>query len=223
MARRRVALSTRPTLIVLGGVNGAGKSSVIGRYLQTAYAIDWFNPDSFARELVAQGLEQGEANGLAWKENVRRLGEALENGGDYAFETTLGGNSIPGLIHKATNTHNVFLWYCGLDSPERHLTRVAARVANGGHDIPEAKIRERYGRAPVNLINLMPQLAGLEVYDNSTGADADGIIPDPIRILSIRENKILYPDPRDLEALVLTPDWARAIVEAALREQAKEG
>ena len=66
----------RPVLFVLAGVNGAGKSSIGGHLLQSAGQA-WFNPDTFARELVAElGYPQTEANGLAWQEGVRRLDAA---------------------------------------------------------------------------------------------------------------------------------------------------
>ncbi|HWS69428.1 MAG TPA: hypothetical protein VN325_42225, partial [Steroidobacteraceae bacterium] len=47
------------------------------------------------------------------------------------------------------------------------IARVKARVAAGGHPIPEEKIRERYPSAQLNLIKLMPHVAYIKVYDNS--------------------------------------------------------
>ncbi|MBL8446308.1 MAG: AAA family ATPase, partial [Zoogloeaceae bacterium] len=133
----------RPVLFVLAGVNGAGKSSIGGHLLQRV-GLAWFNPDTFARELVAAGVEQAEANGLAWQEGMRRLDEALAAGRAYAFETTLGGDTVAARLADAARTHDVMIWYCGLATPEQHLARVKARVTVGGHDIPEAKIRERW-------------------------------------------------------------------------------
>ncbi len=54
------------------------------------------------------------------------------------------------------------------------MARVRARVAAGGHDIPESKIRERYTSALENLILLMPNLAHLQVYDNSVNVAPGG-------------------------------------------------
>ena len=158
---------SRPVLFVLAGVNGAGKSS-IGGHLLEQQGLTWFNPDTFARELVAaSGCDQGTANAHAWAEGVRRLDEAIAGGHSHAFETTLGGRTIAARIAAATRTHDVMIWFCGLASPDLHVARVRARVAAGGHDIPEAKIRERYPQALQNLITLMPDLAHLQVYDNS--------------------------------------------------------
>ena len=52
----------------------------------------------------------------------------------------------------------VRVWYVGLENVELHSARVRARVAAGGHDIPEAKIRARSDQSRLNLIPLLPEL-----------------------------------------------------------------
>ena len=203
----------RPVLFVLAGVNGAGKSSIGGMLLEQAGST-WFNPDSFARELMAAtGCNQEAASAQAWDESVRRLDEATAHGRNYAFETTLGGHTITEKILAATSTHDVLVWFCGLASPEQHIARVKLRVANGGHDIPEAKIRERYPRSLCNLIALMPHLAHLKVYDNSTEAGPGEAVPDPVLLLEMSHGQITWPlEPAEMRK---TPDWAKPLVEAA--------
>lgn len=206
--------SQRPFLYVLAGVNGAGKSSIGGYLLQRA-GLAWFNPDSFARELVAATrCDQLEANAAAWHEGMHRLDGAIANARNYAFETTLGGNTVPKKILAATATHDVLLWFCGLDTPEHHIARVRSRVAAGGHDIPAAKIRERYPRALENLIGLMPHLTRLQVYDNSADVAQGAAIPDPLLVLAMADGKVRWPV--DADGLRQTPEWAKAVVEAAL-------
>lgn len=206
--------SQRPELYVLAGVNGAGKSSIGGYHLRQ-HGGDWFNPDTEARHLMAHAaMGQTEANAAAWQAGRDLLLDALAHGRQYAFETTLGGTTIPRLLLQATRTHAVRVWFCGLASPELHLERVRARVAAGGHDIPEAKIRERCVSSVENLIALMPHLAELCVYDNSTPADADGVIPDPLPVLHMKDGVVAWPSAvADLRA---TPRWATPIVQAAL-------
>jgi predicted ABC-type ATPase len=204
----------RPVLFVLAGVNGAGKSSVGGYLLQRA-GLAWFNPDSFARELVAAtGCEQTEANAAAWQEGLRRLDAALAHGRNHAFETTLGGNTIPARIRAAAATHDVMVWYCGLASPELHLQRVAARVVAGGHDIPESKIRERYVTALQNLILLLPHIAHLQVYDNSAQVTPGEPVPDPVRVAEMMAGKLCWPI--TLTELRDTPPWAKPLLESAM-------
>lgn len=207
-------MSRRPVLYVLAGVNGAGKSSV-GGYLLERAGLSWFNPDSFARELVlASGCNPIEANAAAWQEGMRRLDLAIAEASHYAFETTLGGRTVPARILDATRSHDVLVWFCGLGSPEQHLARVRARVASGGHDIPEAKIRARWTTARENLIALMPHLAGLQVYDNSVDVAAGQPIPDPRLVVEMVAGRCTWPADRD--SLEETPDWAKSLVEAAL-------
>ncbi|MDQ3205241.1 MAG: zeta toxin family protein [Pseudomonadota bacterium] len=210
-------MTRRPVLYVLAGVNGAGKSSVGGHLFQRA-GLAWFNPDTFARDLVAAtGCDQTEANAAAWQEGVRRLDAAIAGRRHYAFETTLGGRTVPQRILEATRSHDVMVWFCGLHSPEQHLARVRARVQAGGHDIPEAKIRERWNASRENLIALMPHLARLQVYDNSAEAGAREIIPDPVLVAEMVAGQLVLP--QDLAALASTPDWAKPLLEAALSMQ----
>lgn len=115
------------------------------------------------------------------------------------------------------------MWYCGLVSPELHLERVRARVAAGGHDIPEASIRSRYPRALQNLILLMPRLAHLQVYDNSAGVAAGESIPDPILVLEMQRGRLHWPAASDSDALRRTPDWAKPLLEAAFRTGSRPG
>ena len=210
----------RPVLFVLAGVNGAGKSSIGGHLLQSAGQA-WFNPDTFARELVAElGYPQTEANGLAWQEGVRRLDAALAARHSHAFETTLGGNAMPAKIKAAAATHDVLMWYCGLSSPEQHIARVKARVAMGGHDIPEAKIHERWRSSRRNLIELLPHLAHLQTYDNSQDVAVGSPLPDPVLVAEMRAGRMVWPKPKpEPKVLGATPHWAKPLVEALLQLQ----
>jgi predicted ABC-type ATPase len=206
----------RPVLFVLAGVNGAGKSS-IGGHLLERQRLTWFNPDTFARELVAtSGCDQATANAHAWNESVRRLDKAIAQGHSHAFETTLGGRTVAARIAAAARTHDVMMWFCGLASPDLHVARVRARVAAGGHDIPEARIRERYPQAMQNLITLMPCLAHLQVYDNTVEADVGSAIPDPVLVLEMRNGGLVWPAANDGGALQRTAEWAKPLMEAAL-------
>ena len=204
----------RPRILVLAGVNGAGKSSIGGDMLHQA-GIPWFNPDTFTRELVAAtGSPLADANAAAWQEGLRRLNAAIAHGEDYAFETTLGGNTIAARLGDASESHDVLMWFCGLDSPEHHMARVRLRVRHGGHDIPEAKIRERYRSSIANLVALLPHLSRLQVYDNSRDAGPGTPVADPRLLLQMEGGRIAWPT--DADTLRATPDWAKPILEAAL-------
>ena len=199
-------------ILVLAGVNGAGKSSLLGTWLRDA-GLTWFNPDSFTRRLVEQGWPLDEANAAAWSEGARRLRQAMVDGTDFAFETTLGGNTIPRLLRDACQTHDVAVWFCGLHSVALHIERVADRVSQGGHDIPHDKIRARFDSARENLIDLLPHLAELHVYDNSVPADAKGRAA-PLPLLQLDREGLHFPV--TVIDLLQTPDWAKPIVMRAM-------
>jgi predicted ABC-type ATPase len=207
----------RPELLVLAGVNGAGKSSVLGAVLREK-GVDWFNPDTFSRELAARtSLTKEDADAEAWLYGKARLEQAIRERTAYALETTLGGATIARLIAKAAATHDVFMLFCGLNSVEQHIARVRLRARHGGHDIPELRIRERWQKAHGNLIGLMPKLAWLQVFDNSADVAPGMPVPQPLLALEMKKGRVIYPHSTDRKALVLTPDWTKPIVEAAFR------
>lgn len=202
-------------IYVLAGTNGAGKSTIGGALLR-AEGVRFYNPDEAAHRLRAAnpGLGADEANVLAWHQGVTLLQRAIAADGNFAFETTLGGDTITRLLAAAIDAGlEVHVWYAGLASVERHIERVKARVARGGHDIPVDTIGRRYVSSRLNLIRLLPRLASLRVYDNSADADpAQGVEPRPVLLLHLERGKIVAPT--DLSA---TPQWAKPIVAAALR------
>ena len=210
-----MAGSEPPRIYVLAGVNGAGKSSIGGAAFRDN-GVEYFNPDETAHKLIAEnrGLSQAEANAAAWQQGNRLLKRAIDERLDFAFETTLGGNTIlRQLVEASTKGIEVHVWYAGLAGVELHIKRVQSRVRRGGHDIPEEAIHRRYERSRLNLIHLLPKLAALRVYDNSVDADpATGREPKPVLVLHMERGKIVGP--ADLSQ---TPEWAKPIVAAAMK------
>ena len=204
-----------PCIYVLAGSNGAGKSSIGGAsFLQ--HGVEYFNPDEAARRILAANptLTQEDANGAAWHEGKRLLERAITEQLNFALETTLGGNTITALLAKALEAGiEVHVWYIGLNTPELHIARVLSRVERGGHDIPEAKIRERYHQSRLNLVRLIPKLTELRVYDNSKEADPhSGSAPEPMLVLHLDQRKILNSCD-----LTTAPEWTKPILLAALK------
>lgn len=210
MARKAKA---PPRIYVLAGVNGAGKSSIGGAMLRSAGA-DYYNPDEAARALIAAnpGLEQTKANAAAWRQGKRLLENAIRERLDFTFETTLGDSTMTRLLAEAaSHSIEVRITYIGLSSPEAHIARVAQRMSQGGHDIPETSIRRRWRHSRQNLIQLLPALTELRVYDNSGFGDpAAGDTPQPKLVLHLSHREIIGPS--DLSE---TPQWAKPIVAAA--------
>lgn len=210
----------RPFILVLAGVNGAGKSSVLSALLLDE-GLHWYNPDRYAAELVRElGVDLDEANGRAWQHGKSLLEAAIATGSNHAFETTLGGDTITRLLREASHTHDVLMLYCGLASAELHIARVAQRVAHKGHPIPEEKIRERWKTSRTNLVQLLPVLARLQVFDNSESVEPGQDVPDPALVLELEGGHVTYPDVGSHEALAAVPAWAQPILEAAIQLQA---
>ncbi len=183
-------------------------------FLQTG--VEYFNPDQAARLILARnpGLLQSDANSAAWHQGRRLLERAIAERKTFAFETTLGGNTITALLERALASGlAVRVWYVGLNGPELHIARVRSRVARGGHDIPAEQVRARYDTSRLNLVRLLPKLTELRVYDNSAeAAPRAGVPPEPLLVLHMLRGKIVRACP-----LAQTPDWAKPILAAAIR------
>ena len=202
-------------IYALAGTNGAGKTSLMGAMLSQE-GVEYFDPDQATERILRAnpGISQAEANSAAWHEGKRLLERAITEKLDFAFETTLGGKTITNLLDQALSQGiQVRIWYVGLEGVERHLARVRSRVAQGGHDIPEDRIRERYIQSRLNLIRLLPRLTELLVYDNSEEDDPrTGAAPEPRLILSMVQGKV-----RKTCELSRVPLWAKPILVAALK------
>jgi predicted ABC-type ATPase len=209
------ARANKPSIYVLAGVNGAGKSSLLGSMFREAGGL-YFNPDEATSRILAAnpGISRDAANSAAWHEGRRLLERAIANRDDFAFETTLGGQTIAGLLEQAISKGiEVRIDYVGLEGVELHVARVRARVKRGGHEIAEEFVRQRYDRSRLNLIRLLPRLSELRLYDNSSEADPSaGITPEPILVLHCINGSVVGPGD-----LPRTPEWAKPIVAAAIR------
>ncbi|MEO7743881.1 MAG: hypothetical protein ABIR98_13160 [Usitatibacter sp.] len=195
-------------------MNGAGKSSIGGAMVR-ASGCDYYNPDEAARLIIAANprLSRPQANSLAWDKGRDLLERAIATRQDFTFASTLGASTIPAMLDKAADAGGrVHIWYVGLDSPERHIARVRARVKAGGHDISEADIRRRYEASRQNLVWLTPKLASLHIYDNSFEGDlVAGKAPRLKPVLHLEGGQIVGP-----EDLRTTPGWAKPLVARAM-------
>ena len=194
---------------LLAGTNGGGKSSIGGAAIRAAGA-DYYDPDEATQHILEDnpGVSLAEANVVAWREGVRLLERTIAERGNFAFETTLGGTTITKLLGKALDAGlEVHVWYVALASPELHLERIAKRVAQGGHAISERDVRRRYDASRHNLIELLPRLASLHVYDNSIDAEP----PQPLLVLHMEAGRIVSHC-----ELGSAPEWAKPILLTAL-------
>jgi predicted ABC-type ATPase len=178
--------------------------------------VEFFNPDQAALQIQSAnpGITAAQANSAAWHQGKRLLQRAVAERLNFAFETTLGGETITTVLIAALNKKlEVRIWYVGLLNVNLHIRRVRSRVARGGHDIPESRIRSRYDSSRLNLIRLLPRLAELRLYDNSMDADPNaGKTPKTALLLHLVRGRI-----ETSCNLTRTPDWAKPIMAAAMK------
>jgi predicted ABC-type ATPase len=159
--------TTRPNVIMLAGPNGAGKTTSSRSLLVGQLKVMTFvNAD-----IIAQGLAGFDPESAAWEASkimLGRLDELAEKRQDFAFETTLAARSYVPRIEKWRSEGYCFqLYYFWLPSADLAVQRVADRVEQGGHHVPEETVRHRYRQSLRNLFDLYMPLADVwNIYLN---------------------------------------------------------
>ncbi len=158
-------------VFVIGGPNGAGKTTAAGVLIPGHLGIrEFVNADEIARGISPFNPE-GSAI-AAGKLMLQRIGELMRRGESFAIETTCAGRSHVRLLSECRD-HGyrltlIFLW---LPSAEHALARVARRVREGGHRIPDDIVVRRYAAGLRNMRDLYLPLADVAaIYDNSDRA-----------------------------------------------------
>jgi predicted ABC-type ATPase len=131
-------------IIIIAGPNGAGKTTFARSFLpEEAQCPRFINAD-----LIAAGLSPFAPETASLKAGRLMLGEiadCVRKGESFAFETTLSGLSYLARIRQwREQRYHVSLFFLCLPDAETAIARVAERVRQGGHDIPEAVIRRRF-------------------------------------------------------------------------------
>jgi predicted ABC-type ATPase len=161
-----------PLLIVFAGPNGAGKST-LRQHLFEDSTIPFINADVVALE---RGIGAYEAAEIAEAER-RRLFEARES---FMFESVFSdpvGAKVAFLESARAAGYRVIVHFVGLPSPDHSRARVAQRVGEGGHDVPDDKITARYPRVMENLARMIGVVDDLSIFDNSS-------LQQPYRLLA---------------------------------------
>ena len=158
----------RPLLVVLAGPNGAGKSTAAPFLLQGALAVHEFvNADTLAAGLSA--FRPDSAALAAGRIMLGRIKELATLRVDFAFETTLASRSfVPWLRAQREAGYRTHLAFLSLRNADLAVARVAERVRQGGHDVPEDVVRRRFKAGLINLLTIYPPVLDTwQVFDNS--------------------------------------------------------
>ncbi|MDH5694315.1 MAG: zeta toxin family protein [Gammaproteobacteria bacterium] len=156
-------------LYVIAGCNGAGKTTASYTILpEILDCREFVNADEIARGISPF---QPEKVGIeAGKMMLKRIKNLLEAGESFAFETTLSTKSYVTFIEKAKQLgYQVTCLFFLLDSEELAISRVATRVKEGGHHIPEEVIRRRYKSGLKNFFNLFLHRVDNWLFVNNSG------------------------------------------------------
>ncbi len=143
--------SPRPTLFLIAGPNGAGKSTFYDTVLKPRVQAPFINADIIQRdELKNASLEAAyEAARIA----DGRRAACLRSASSFVAETVFSHPSKLRMLHEAREAgFRIVAFHLQLGSPDLAVARVLARIDEGGHPVPEKKIRERYVRNQ-NLIH----------------------------------------------------------------------
>ena len=161
--------SHTPLAVVLAGPNGAGKSTTAPYLLKDALAVDEFvNADTIAQGLSAYRPESAAL--MAGRVMLDRLRFLAGERRDFAFETTLAGRGHARWLQSLRATgYRAHLIFLALPAAELAVARIAERVRQGGHDVPEAVVRRRFVAGLRNFFKVYRTIVdGWHMYDNST-------------------------------------------------------
>jgi predicted ABC-type ATPase len=159
----------KPTLIIIAGPNGSGKTSITSKILKHEWVEEcvYINPDEIAKNIF------GDWNNVDSVLNAANLSQkmredCLEKNESLIFETVLSAEDKVDFIKRAKDKgYFVRLFFISTNSPLINASRIASRVMEGGHDVPITKIISRYGKSIANCCTCINFVDRAYIYDNS--------------------------------------------------------
>ena len=161
-------MNVQKLIIIIAGPNGAGKTT----FFQNAIAdrmpgLVFINADEIAADLCPENPESVAVK--AGRLMLAQIAKRVEAGDSFVLETTLSGRAYARAIPAwRAAGYEVVLYFLTIADPEQSIARVAARVQQGGHHIPENVIRRRFDKGLENFYTLYRDLVDhWFLYDNS--------------------------------------------------------
>jgi len=179
----------RPNLYIIAGPNGAGKTTFARKFLPDyVKCLEFVNVD-----LIANGISPFDPERAALRAGrimLEQIHSLAERSVDFGFETTLSGKAYVKLLQKMKKGgYLIHIFYLWISDVELALERIRLRVRNGGHHIPEAIVRRRFGRSLPNFLRVYKPLAdSWTIFDNS------GDVPQMIAFKESGKLEILDPN-----------------------------
>ncbi len=186
------------TLYIFAGPNGSGKSTIIKDYI-THFGLDdipYICPDIYASQLFSDIEDIYERYARAMDFAAYKRAKLLDQGKSMIIETVLSRpDKLDFALQAKQQGYRIVSVFVGTMSPDINCARVKQRVSEGGHDVPEDKLRARYARSMNNLPLLASCSDELYIYDNSGDQPA-------LAMSIIDDNTFIYAN---------APDWVKGI------------
>ena len=164
-------------ILMIAGPNGAGKTTMTLELIRSCSMLyEFINADEIARGLAPKHPESMALT--ASKLMINRLKELLDADKSFAFETTASGtNYLKHLRLAKAKGYEISLTFLWLSRPEEAVSRVAQRVKQGGHHVPEDSVIRRYYSGIKNLVlHYLPLADEAFIFDNSSEESAKRLI-----------------------------------------------
>ncbi len=189
--------AARPTLFLIAGPNGAGKTTFYETVLKPRVAAPFINADIIQRDELQN--PSVEAAYRAAQIAADRREELLKARQSFVTETVFSHPSKLAMLKNARDLgFRIVVFHLHLSSADLAVARVEGRVGEGGHPVPEDKIRVRYDRNQ-ELIRMAVLMA-----DNGVVYDASGLNVAPRLLMKTRAGRVEHVVPD-------TPDWFQAL------------
>lgn len=192
----------RPTLCIVAGPNGSGKTTTTIQLLANEWAEDsqYINPDNIAQETFGDWNSQDSVLKAAQLATEKRY-ECLEKKENFVFETVFSSSEKLDFVRKAKEAGFFirFFFVC-TNNPSINAQRVAKRFMEGGHEVPISKIISRYYKSLENAAEAISLVDRAYIYDNSVEDEL------PQLLYRTSEGQVIKQYTSNI------PDWAKALL-----------
>lgn len=165
----------KPTLCVVAGPNGSGKTTTTIQLLHDEWTADslYINPDNIAQEIFGD-WNSSEAVLKAAQLATKQRYDCLQSGHSFVFETVFSSvEKLDFLLKAKESGFFIRLFYVCTSDPSINIARITQRYLNGGHEVPISKVISRYYKSLVNAAKAISFVDRAYIYDNSV----DGQLP----------------------------------------------
>jgi len=188
-----------PTLYILAGPNGTGKTTYYNTAIEQGYialSLSFINADNICRdELGGYSIQNAATAEIIVRERIKGH---IDKQADFMIESNLSVQTdFDWIDTMKKNGYDISLYFLCTEFVEINISRVQNRVIEGGHDIPEAIIRQRYDNVLMYLKGKLHTFSEAVLIDNSTDT--------PVHIASLKQGKIIFKSDQ-------CPSWAKQLL-----------